>query len=296
MNTAQHSNSRVTVIGLGIMGSALSRNLMAAGYTVSGFDPDSTASENAAGSGVEVADSPIQAAHGSDIILTSLPSDSALASTVDALMDGEIKLETQPVVAELSTLSLESKTEAHTRLAASGIEMLDCPISGTGAQAKNRDIVLYASGGKVVFERCQPVFEAIARQSFFLGDFGNGMRMKFIANLLVAVHNVASAEAINLGTLAGLEPQLIYDVISAGAGTSRIFELRGPMMVRENYEPATMKLGVWEKDMTLIRDFAKALDAKTPLFTATEPLYQKALEAGLAEQDTAAVHKLFNAH
>jgi putative dehydrogenase len=285
----------VTVIGLGIMGSALSRNLMAAGYTVSGFDPDSTVSEKAASSGVEIAESPVQAAHGSDIILTSLPSDSALTSTVEALTTRGAESETKPIVAELSTLSLESKTEARDRLAASGIEMLDCPISGTGAQAKSRDIVLYASGGKAAFERCQPVFEAIARQSFFLGDFGNGMRMKFIANLLVAVHNVASAEAINLGTLAGLEPQLIYDVISAGAGTSRIFELRGPMMVRENYEPATMKLGVWEKDMTLIRNFANALDAKTPLFTATEPLYQNALESGLAEQDTAAVHTLFRA-
>ena len=119
------------------------------------------------------------------------------------------------------------------------------------------------------------------------------MKMKFVANLLVAVHNVATAEALSLAVQCGLDPQQVYDVISSGAGTSRIFELRGPMMVDEAYEPATMKLDVWQKDMALIKDFAQQANANTPLFDTTAPLYELAIKLGLGEQDTAAVHKTY---
>ncbi|MGB1876126.1 MAG: NAD(P)-dependent oxidoreductase [Rhodospirillaceae bacterium] len=293
MSNSQSLEHPVAVLGLGIMGSALARNLLNGGFAVQGFDPDTGSATNAAQNGVTILETASEAVQGCRYILSSLPSESALLTTVDALTSGRPDPDLKPVLVELSTLSIESKEKARNGLSQSGVDMLDCPISGTGAQAETKDIVLYVSGDEDTFTSCQVIFEAIARDRFFLGAFGNGMRMKFIANLLVAIHNVASGEALALATKAGLDPQKVLDVISSGAGSSKIFELRGPMMVRETYEPATMKLDVWQKDMALINDFARELGATTPLFDKTQPLYEAANERGLGDQDTAAVHKAF---
>ena len=282
----------VAVLGLGIMGSALARHLVADGFDVRGFDPDHVAAQRARDSGVQVASTVLEAVQDVACILTSLPSEAALVSTINALTNHPSDQKAKAVLVELSTLSIAAKLEARDRLIDCGFDMLDCPVSGTGAQAQTKDIVLYASGEEEPFKSCQPVFDAVARESFFLGKFGNGTRMKFIANLLVAVHNVASAEALALATKAGLDPQQVFDVISSGAGTSRILELRGPMMVEENYSPPSMKLDVWQKDMKLIHDFAEQMGALTPLFDATRPVYESANQLGLGEQDTAAVFEV----
>lgn len=283
----------IAVLGLGIMGSALARHLTASGFVVCGFDPDVDALKRAADFGVLASSNALDAAQGVDYILTSLPSEAALTSTVEAFTGDGCVFKDNAVLVELSTLSLDCKTSARDRLQDAGVTMLDCPVSGTGAQALTKDIVLYASGEEQAFTWCRPIFDAVARESFFLGAFGNGTRMKFIANLLVAVHNVASAEALALARKSGLDPQQVLDVISSGAGTSRIFELRGPMMVDETYTPATMKLDVWQKDMALIRDFIAQVGASTPLFEATKPLYETANEMGFGDQDTAAVLEVF---
>ena len=206
MTGSDQAKRTVATIGLGIMGSALARNLLAKDFAVTGFDPDKDATDSAAESGVRVAPSAAEAAYGCDYILTSLPSDSALISTADELRDHFKQGDRKLVLVELSTLSIECKTAARDRLAEIGVEVLDCPVSGTGAQAQTRDIVLYASGDEAAFTQCQSVFEAVARESFFVGAFGNGMRIKFIANLLVAVHNVATAEALSLARQSGLDP------------------------------------------------------------------------------------------
>ena len=293
MTESDQASHSVAMIGLGLMGSALARNLLTSGFRVCGFDPDRSALERASKDGVQVAETAAEAAQGCVFILTSLPSEEALSMTVETLVSQTSGIDQNRVLVELSTLSIACKTAARDRLKAVEIDTLDCPVSGTGAQAQTRDIVLYASGNEAAFKECQPVFNAIARESFYLGAFGNGMKMKFVANLLVAVHNVATAEALALASQSGLDPQQVYDVISSGAGTSRIFELRGPMMVEEKYEPATMKLDVWQKDMALIKEFAQMVGAVTPLFDATSPLYDSANAMGLGGQDTAAVHKTY---
>ncbi|MBT7450087.1 MAG: NAD(P)-dependent oxidoreductase [Rhodospirillaceae bacterium] len=240
MTEKQHPTDQIAIIGLGIIGSALARNLITHGFSVTGFDPDNNSATRAAEMGVAVTADAAEAMRNSDIILTSLPSEAALVATIELLTTDSGQSNKDQVLVELSTLSLDCKTEAHGQLGTAGIAMLDCPISGTGAQAQTADIALYASGDEPAFKRCREIFDAVARDSFFLGAIGNGTRMKFVANLLVAIHNVASAEALNLAARAGLDPQQVYDVISSGAGTSKIFELRGPMMVADNYDPATM--------------------------------------------------------
>jgi 3-hydroxyisobutyrate dehydrogenase-like beta-hydroxyacid dehydrogenase len=133
------------------------------------------------------------------------------------------------------------------------------------------------------------MFLGFSRAMHDLGAFGNGSKMKYVANLLVAIHNVASAEAMVLGMKAGLDPQQVFDLVKIGAGNSRVFELRAPMMVKNRYDDATMKIKVWDKDMDVIGKYAKALRVPTPTFTATIPVYAKAEAMGLGMQDTAAV-------
>jgi 3-hydroxyisobutyrate dehydrogenase-like beta-hydroxyacid dehydrogenase len=189
----------------------------------------------------------------------------------------------------MSTFMIEDKEKARDVLEKAGHTVIDCPVSGTGSQAAKRDLVFYASGDTATIKKLDKMFQAFGRKVYDVGRFGNGSRMKYVANLLVAINNVASAEAMVLGMKSGLDPQLIFDLISAGAGNSRVFELRAPMMVKGRYDKVTMKMDVWQKDMDVIGDFAKKIGAPTPLFTATEAIYDKALKSGHGAEDTAAV-------
>lgn len=277
---------KVGIVGVGIMGSAIARNLVAAGLPVIGFDIAPHRRTELEAMGAEAAASASAVAASADIILTSLPSVAALDETMAAIA---AKPRRDIIVAELSTLPIEVKERGRAALAAFSIVMLDCPLSGTGAQAVHRDLVVYASGERAAYERCAEVFKGFARLSHYLGAFGNGSKMKFVANLLVAIHNVASAEAMVLGIKAGLAPEDIVKVIGSGAGTSRVFELRAPLMAKGDYRPPTMKIDIWQKDMAAIGDFAKSLGVATPLFAASAPLYNAAIGLGLGGEDTAAV-------
>jgi 3-hydroxyisobutyrate dehydrogenase-like beta-hydroxyacid dehydrogenase len=192
-------------------------------------------------------------------------------------------------VIETGTLPIDVKERGRDALAKTGAVMLDCPLSGTGAQAVTKDLAVYASGEEIAYQSCMEVFEGFARAHYHVGPFGNGSKMKFVANHLVAIHNVAAAEAMVLGMKAGLDAELIYKVISDGAGSSRMFEVRGPMMVEDDYSDATMKVEVWQKDMSIIGDFAVSLDCPAPLFAASGQIYNAAMAQGHARDDTAAV-------
>jgi 3-hydroxyisobutyrate dehydrogenase-like beta-hydroxyacid dehydrogenase len=281
------AGARIGIVGLGIMGSAIARNLIAAGHTVSGFDTDPGKLAGLVADGVIGCGSAAEAARGADLLLISLPTIEALDATVANLVAAP---QQGLVVVELGTMPIEVKQTAHDRLQAAGMVLLDCPLSGTGAQAVTRDLALYGSGDEAAFGRARPVFDGFARVSHYLGAFGNGSRMKFVANLLVAVHNVAAAEAIVLGTKAGLDPERILEVIGSGAGTSRIFELRGPMMAKGVYTPPTATMHVLQKDSAIIAEFARGLGVDTPMLAAAAPLYDEAEAQGHAEEDVAAVH------
>jgi putative dehydrogenase len=272
---------KVGVIGLGIMGSAMSANLAKKGFKVSGYDiaPKARAAlKRAAGlpvDSISAIDSPIT--------ITSLPSAAALHSVCKAL-EGRGR-----IVVETSTLPIEEKIKARNALKKKGITLLDCPLSGTGAQAKVGDLVVFASGDKAAFNKAVPVFKGFSRGHHYLGEFGNGSKMKFVANLMVAIHNVSAAEAFALGIKAGLKPQQIFDVQAGSAGTSRMFQVRGPMMVKGRYDDVTMKNEVWQKDMKIIGDYARSLGVATPTFRASAGVYKAAMQQGFARQDTGAV-------
>jgi 3-hydroxyisobutyrate dehydrogenase-like beta-hydroxyacid dehydrogenase len=276
----------VGVIGLGIMGGAFARNLVANGWRVTGYDISPARRRELSRAGIEIARDAAAVAQAAPVIITSLPKPEALLATAKAIAGSGAP---RRIVAEASTFAIEDKEQAERILRAAGHVLLDCPVSGTGSQAKTGDLVIYASGDKSAIAKLKPVFAAFSRKTYHVGAFGDGSRMKYVANLLVAINNVASAEAMVLGMKAGLDPRTIFEMISNGAGNSRVFELRAPMMVKNRYADATMKCSVWQKDMDVIGAFAKKLKAPTPLFTATLPVYAAALKSGHANDDTAAV-------
>ena len=209
----------VGMLGLGIMGSAMAANLLRAGYRVVGYDPVAACRRRLARLGGVAVRTPEEVAAAAPILVTSLPSAAALASASKAISGRRIVLET-------STLPIADKERARKALAAKGAVLLDCPLSGTGAQAKTGDLLVYASGERAAFRRALPVLRGFSRGQHYLGRFGNGSKMKFVANLLVAIHNVSTAEAMVVGEKAGLDLGLLYRVIGDGAGASRMYPPR----------------------------------------------------------------------
>jgi len=283
------SEIKVGLIGLGIMGGAFARNLLNDGLTVFGHDIVDENVQKLVNQGGYAAQSAADVANQADIIITSLASVAAFHDVMTGPNGISSAKQEGLIVIECSTLSIDDKQSAHDALQACGTVLLDCPISGTGAQALTKDLSVYVSGDESASKKCQPVFDGIVKHTFYVGEFGNGSKMKFVANLLVHIHNVASAEAMVLGMKAGLEPETLFNVIKAGAGNSRIFELRAPMMVEDDYSDATMKMDVWQKDIQVISEFINKLQCPAPLFTAGIDVYQKGMEQGMDKLDTASV-------
>lgn len=287
--SSMSESMRVGLVGLGIMGGAFARNILKEGFSVYGHDIDAANLDKFKQLGGIASKSACDVASQCDVIITSLPSVDSFHEVMTGNNGIRASNNRDLIVVECSTLSIEDKTLAHDKLADAGIVLLDCPVSGTGAQAATKDLSIYVSGNEAASNKCQAVLNGMANKTFYVGEFGNGSKMKFVANVLVHIHNVASAEAMVLAMKAGLDPATTFDVIKAGAGNSRIFELRAPMMVNDDYSDATMKMDVWQKDIQVISDFANELNCPVPLFTTGTEIYQAAMEQGMQKLDTASV-------
>lgn len=287
--SAARPGLRVGFVGLGIIGSAFSKHLLAGRFDVCGYDTDASRLRLLRSRGGRPVGSAAQAAAEADVVVTALASYAAYEAAyfgAGGIAEGGAR---GLIVADVSTMPLDRKNDARQRLERHGIRMLDCPISGTGAQAEARDVAVYASGPQADVRKAWPVLEGFARKVWYVGEFGAGSKLKFVANHLVTIHNVAAAEAITLGLKSGLEPRLMLEALRSGAGTSRMLEVRGPLMLADDYDEPTMKCDVYQKDIDIIGDFATRLRCPTPLFDASRGLYSAALAQGRDKQDTAAV-------
>jgi len=278
----------VGVIGLGVMGLPISVNIAKAGFEVSGYDILPPRIENLVANGGKAAGSALEAAGKAQVIITSLPSLAAFEDVVwgrqGILSSGAEGL----IVMECSTLAAADKQRAAEDMAKAGMVLLDCPISG-GSRAAQKDLVVYGSGHHGTYEKCLPIVNAFARANYYLGEFGNGTKMKLVANLLVAIHNVSTAEAMVFGMKSGLDPETIFKVMCDSSGRSRMFEVRGPKMVADNYQNPTMRVDTFRKDLEIIARQAADINCPTPLFTSCAPVYLGAMAQGLEDQDTASV-------
>lgn len=278
----------VGFVGLGIIGSALSANLIDDGVAVVGFDVDESLGAALARRGGRRARDVGEVAVAADVVMVAVASTGVLPVVASEIAASG---RTDLAVVDLGTLPLAEKLAARDILAAAGIPLLDCTISGTGAQAVARDLVFMASGDAATVAEVTPLLMTLGRAVHDVGEFGNGIRMKLVANHLVAAHTAAAAEALLLAERAGLDLAQVLEVVGAGAGTSRMFEVRGPMIAGRSYgTDVTARVSLFRKDLRLITEFADAVGAVTPLLDTTRSLYEAAAEQGLSDQDAAAVH------
>jgi 3-hydroxyisobutyrate dehydrogenase-like beta-hydroxyacid dehydrogenase len=276
----------VGIVGLGIMGGAMARNLLAAGVEVVGFDVSLEASQRLAEEGGRPLQSVAEVAAVAPKIITSVATSNAFRQVMEELAPAA---RPGQIVVEASTMALTDKEWAYALLAEREAILLDCPISGTGAQAEARDLVFLASGDSDAIESVKPILEKLGKAVHDLGVFGSGSKMKFVANLLVGIHNVATAEAMVLAERAGIDPGLVEEVLRDSAASSRIFQLRFPLMVDNRYSPPTAKISMFIKDLDLISGYAAEVGSPTPLLDAVRPLYEEAAGLGMADLDAAAV-------
>lgn len=287
----------IGVIGLGIMGGAMAESLLENGYKVTGHDIAPAARQRLRKAGGRPLASGAAVARSADIVITSLATVGALDDVVGQVTAGaRPRGRGQLVVIETSTLPLADKARAMRRLQAARIVALDCPVSGTAVRLKERAWTIFGSGPKAAFERVRPVLRVFTDKVPYCGSFGNGSRMKFAVNHLVAILNVATAESLAFGRKMGLDPRQLLALFGPSpiVGTG-VYRLRGAMMARRRYRPPTMKVEVWQKDMQVIGDMAKSVDCPVPLFTACAPLYSAAMAQGYARSDTASVHEVLAA-
>jgi 3-hydroxyisobutyrate dehydrogenase-like beta-hydroxyacid dehydrogenase len=280
---------RIGVIGLGNMGGALAASLLRANHATWGFDIDQNRVAQFEAEGGQVVSSPVEVAATCDVVITSLPSVGALEAVIggdDGLLASGRK---GFIVIEMSTLPIDAKEAARDRLESISSVVLDCPVSGTAAQARVGDLVVFASGDRTIVDRAAWVFETIGRSWHYVGEFGVGSKMKYIANLLIAVHNLAAGEALVLARKAGLDPRMVHAVISDSAATSRMFEVSGQLMVDGTYDDGQAKVEILHKDLQIIRSFATDVHAPTPLLAITTEFYTAAMALNMQSMEDASV-------
>jgi 3-hydroxyisobutyrate dehydrogenase-like beta-hydroxyacid dehydrogenase len=286
----------IGVIGLGIMGGAMAEALIGAGHSVVGFDVDEKARGRLKRAGGRNVASSGAVASQSDVVVTSLPSIAALDHVAEDIAAAKRKSKQSLIVIETSTLPIADKKRALQGLKRVGITLLDCPISGTARRMKEGSWTIFVSGNAAACKRVQSILSVFTHNTPYVGDFGNGSKMKFIANHLVAIYNVAVGETMTLARKMDLDPEQVWNLFanSPVVGTG-VFKLRGKLMVERNYLPPTMKVEVWQKDMQVIGDMARSVDCPTPVFTACVPIYNAAMAQGLDQHDTASVCEVLGA-
>ena len=277
-------------IGLGAMGGSYAKFLIEDNYTVYGVDPDTHNAEIFTSSGGLLLDNISDLVDNSNVIILSLPTVPIFKEVINKIEVNGRSNESK-ILIDMNTISLDDKIETKKRLEKLNISMVDAPVSGTGAQARVKDIVVMSSGDKAIVDKCDDIFRSFSKQNIYVGDFGNGIKFKILANLLVTVHNTVTAEALLLGQKAGLEEKMIYQVLNAGAATSVMLDKRMPLMINKNYEPATASMRIFLKDIDVITDYLKSNNLNSPTFEAAANLYNQSKENIPITHDTAAIYE-----
>jgi len=279
----------VGIIGLGLLGNAVASRLLAGGFDVVGYDvvPDRVADlVRLGGRGAASA----AEAGSPDVVCVILPS---LASVEEVILgaDGLVaRGRPAQTIVQMSTISPTLTRRLAREVTARGLSFLDCPISGTSGMVAQGSGVVFVGGERAAFERWRDMLGAVLPKPVYVGEAGQAMVLKLIANLLVALHSAAAAEALAMARRAGLDLNLVLDVLASGAAGSRMLTVRGPLIIKDEF-PAQMKLDLFMKDLHLIQDAARDIGTPLPLTDVAERLYAAVHAAGHGAEDLAVVVK-----
>ena len=278
----------VGIVGLGLLGSAIASRFIKAGHPVVGFDilPARVAALIAMGG--KAAPSAAAVAQSAEAVCTLLPSLAAAETAVlgrDGILAGA-----RPglTVIQMSTISPTLTERLAREVTGRGLSFLDCPVSGTTSMIERGDGSFFVGGERALYERWRPVLESALPRAVLVGRVGQAMTLKLVANLLVALHSAAAAEALTLARKAGLDLDLALEVLNSSAATSAMLKVRGPMILRGEF-PAQMKLDLFMKDLHLMQEAAAAVGAPLPFTDLAERFYAAAQAAGHGGEGLAVV-------
>jgi 3-hydroxyisobutyrate dehydrogenase len=280
---------KVALLGLGIMGGGMARNLLKAGFPLTVYNRTRAKAEPLAALGASVAASPREAAAGADIIIAMVGDDTA-SRAVWLGESGALPLaQADAVLIECSTLSLAWVRELAERCAALGLDFLDSPVTGSKEAAEAGELKLMVGGEAAAIERARPALETLSSQIAHFGPNGAGALIKLINNLMVAAQIAILAEGLNLAERGGLDlEQVVAFLTNAGPG-SPVVKSKAGRMARREYADTQFALRWMHKDATYAMHAADEFGAPMPTVAAARELYRMARNLGLDEQDFAAV-------
>lgn len=282
----------IAVIGMGQMGSGMARRLAASGYDVVGYDLNTQTRQALRKEGMTIADSAKEAVAGRGIILTSLPDPAAVRGAW--LGDGGLVdvVETGSLILELSTIDPATMKDVGAAAAAAGIDVIDCPVSGSPAEAALGKLVLIVGGEAATVKRAEPVLALLGETWRHTGPVGTAKVVKLVNNMMSMGNVLVAAEAFQLGVAAGVEPETLFEVISVSGGRSHHFLKRFPNVLKEDYRPG-FKMELGEKDLALAIEFGRAMRMPTPAASLVREMMATALAEGYRGQDIVALADMY---
>lgn len=277
---------RVGFVGLGLMGGSLSRHLLAAGYELIVHDADRSKVDAIVQAGATAASAPDQIAPQVDVIVLSLPD----SSVVNAVIDESLRLvETGReglIVLDTSTAAPTDSIAIANRLGERGIEMLDSTISGTATMCAAKESLFMVGGKREAYERCVPLFAAMAKDSIYMGASGTGAAIKLVVNLVLALNRMALAEGLTLARKAGIDQAQTLEVLKKSAAYSKAMDQKGTRMVNRHFVPPEGLVGMQYKDVQLMLELGEKSNCPLPLLTLNAAALAAEISKGRENWDT----------
>ncbi len=283
---------RICVLGLGSMGLGMAASLRKRGFAVTGYDPNAEALKRFAEAGGQGAASPAEAARGADVVLSVVVNAAQTETALFGAAGAAPALARGGIVVSSATMSPEAARALAARCAELGLGYLDAPISGGAVRAAAGELTIMASGPAGVFQRLRPVLDAIAAKVYELGeDAGTGAAFKIVNQLLAGVHIAAACEAITFAKAMNLDIAKVYEVITASAGNSWMFENRVPHILDGDYAPRSA-VEIFTKDLGIVSDIGRGLKFPTPIAAMALQMFVMTAAAGMGRDDDASVARM----
>ncbi len=279
---------RIGFIGLGIMGKPMCRNLLKAGFQLTVFSRTQASVDQIVQAGATAAPSPAAVAEASEMVITMVPNSPEVRQVV--LGPGGVIEGAKPglIVADMSSIAPLASQEIARELAAKGVIMLDAPVSGGEPKAVDGTLSVMAGGPQDAFDRCLPVFQAMAASVVRVGEVGAGNVTKLANQIVVALNIAAMSEAFVLAAKAGVEPELVYKAIRGGLAGSTVLDAKGPMVLDGNFKPG-FRVNLHAKDLGNVLETSRALNVSLPLTAQVMEVMQAMLAGGEGDLDHSAL-------
>jgi 3-hydroxyisobutyrate dehydrogenase-like beta-hydroxyacid dehydrogenase len=279
----------IGLIGLGLLGSALAKRMLAGGFAVIGYDTSERAAQTAATTGVTIAPSAKDVFTTCDVVLLSLPTTDIVQHVL-----AEVSAHLRPghCVIDTTTGDPDQMAALGARLVEQKVEYLDATIAASSAQVLVGDAVVMVGGNAAAFQASKPIFATFSRESFHVGPWGSGARMKLAVNLMLGLSRAALAETLTFAGRCGLDGRLTLEILQAGNAYSRVMDTKGEKMLTSDFTPQG-RLSQHLKDVRLIVHHAAKCGAVVPLSQTHQALLEACERAGLGDLDNSAIIKAY---